>query len=153
MVSVAQKLSTIEEWRQDQSCLFQRGDYKNKDRNPEKLSWVRFPVKMVSVARKLSMIKERRQDQSSLFRRGDYRNKGYSPEKLSWVRFPVEVVSVVWKLSTIEEWCQDQTCLFQKEITEAKTTTMKIVLGSTPDEDGFCSSETKHDRKTMPTEN
>jgi hypothetical protein len=62
MVYVAWKLSTMEEWSQDQSCLFQR-DYRNIGHNPEKLSWVRVPVKMVSVARKLSMMKEWRQDQ------------------------------------------------------------------------------------------
>jgi hypothetical protein len=31
--------------------MFGTGDYRNKDQNPEKLSWVRIPVKMVSVAR------------------------------------------------------------------------------------------------------
>jgi hypothetical protein len=50
MFSVAQKLSTIIEQRQDQSCLFQQGDFRNKGQNPEKkLSWVRVPVKVFSV--------------------------------------------------------------------------------------------------------
>jgi hypothetical protein len=34
-VPVARKLSTIEERRQDQSCLFRSGNYKNKGHNPE----------------------------------------------------------------------------------------------------------------------
>jgi hypothetical protein len=33
MVSVGQKQSTTEEWRQDQSCLFRRGYYENKGHN------------------------------------------------------------------------------------------------------------------------
>jgi hypothetical protein len=63
VVPVARKLSTLEERRQDQNCLFRRGDYRNKGHNPEQL-WVRLPVKIVSVARNLSTIEERRQDQS-----------------------------------------------------------------------------------------
>jgi hypothetical protein len=59
-VPVARKLSTIEEWCQDQSCLFRR-DYRNKDHDIEKLSWVQVLTRMVSVARKLSTIQERLQ--------------------------------------------------------------------------------------------
>jgi hypothetical protein len=74
-VPVARKLRTIEERRQDQSCLFRRGDYTNKGHNHDKnLSWVLGPVKMVSVARKVSTIDERRIEQNCLFQRGDYRN-------------------------------------------------------------------------------
>jgi hypothetical protein len=40
VVSVARKLRTIEERRQDQSCLFRREDYRNKSHNSAKLSWV-----------------------------------------------------------------------------------------------------------------
>jgi hypothetical protein len=58
-ISVPQKLSMIEQ-RSDQSCLFRRGDYRNKGHNPEKLFWVRVPVKIVSVPRKLSTKEERR---------------------------------------------------------------------------------------------
>jgi hypothetical protein len=43
---VAQKLSTIEERHKEQSCLFRRGDYRNKGHNPDKLSWVPFLTKM-----------------------------------------------------------------------------------------------------------
>jgi hypothetical protein len=86
MVTVARKLNTIEERRQDKSCFFRRGDYRNRGHNSEEVSWVRVPMKMVSVARQLSMIKERRQGQICLFRRGDYRNKGHNHENLSWVR-------------------------------------------------------------------
>jgi hypothetical protein len=41
--------------------LFRRVDYENKGHNPEKLSWVRFPVKVIHVARKLTTIQEQRQ--------------------------------------------------------------------------------------------
>jgi hypothetical protein len=34
-VSVARKVSTIEEWRHDQNCLFRRGDYRGKCNNTE----------------------------------------------------------------------------------------------------------------------
>jgi galactose-1-phosphate uridylyltransferase len=61
-VPVPRKLSTIEERRQDQSCLFQRGDFRNKGHNPEKLSRVRVLTRMVSVARNLSTIEEQRQE-------------------------------------------------------------------------------------------
>jgi hypothetical protein len=44
---VVRKLSTTEEWSQDKSCLFQRGDYRNKGHDTEKLSWVRFLTKTV----------------------------------------------------------------------------------------------------------
>jgi hypothetical protein len=56
MVSVVRKLSTIEERRQDQSYLFLRGDYRNKGHNPEKLSWVRFPVNMLDLGVIFSVI-------------------------------------------------------------------------------------------------
>jgi hypothetical protein len=60
----------------------QRGDYRNKGYNPEKLFWVRFSVKMVFVAWKLITIKEQCQNQCRFFRQRDYRNKGKYPEKL-----------------------------------------------------------------------
>jgi hypothetical protein len=66
VVPVARKLSTIEEWRQDQSYLFRRGYYRNKGHNSEKLSWVRVPVWMVFGAQKLSTTEEWRQDQNVL---------------------------------------------------------------------------------------
>jgi hypothetical protein len=56
LLSVARKLSTIEEQRQDQSCLFLRGVYRNKGYNAGKLSWVRVPMKIFSVPRVLSLI-------------------------------------------------------------------------------------------------
>jgi hypothetical protein len=66
-VPVARKLSTIEERRQDQSCLFRRGDYRNRAHYPKHLSWVQVPMKMVSGARKLNTIEERRKEQNCLF--------------------------------------------------------------------------------------
>jgi hypothetical protein len=56
-IPVNQKLSMAEEWCQDQSWLFQRRDYRNKEHNLQKLSWVRVPVRLDPVAWKLSIIK------------------------------------------------------------------------------------------------
>jgi hypothetical protein len=81
MVSVARKLRTIEERRQNQRCLFRRRNYKNKDQKSEN-SWVLFPAKMVSAARKLSTIEQWRQEKSCLFRRENYRNEDHNPEKV-----------------------------------------------------------------------
>jgi hypothetical protein len=38
VIAVAQKLSTIEERLQEQSCLFQKGDYRIKGHNPINMS-------------------------------------------------------------------------------------------------------------------
>jgi hypothetical protein len=124
VVSVAWKLSTIQEWCQNQSCSFRWGSYRNKFCNPEKLSWIWFPVKMVSVVQRRRMIEERCQNHSCFFRRGDYRNKGLNPKKLSWVRFLVKFFSVARKLSTIDERRQDRSC-FGEEITGTKATNTK----------------------------
>jgi hypothetical protein len=110
-------------------------------------------VKMVYVARKLSTTEERCQDQICFFRRGHYRNKGQYTEKLSWVQFPVKMVFVARKLSVIQERRQDQSCCFSAKIAGTKARTLKTVLGSSPDEDGFCSLETKHKRRTMRRQN
>jgi hypothetical protein len=56
---VARKLSTREERRQEQRCLFRRGDYRNHGHNHVYMSRVRVPVKMFPVARKPSRIKQR----------------------------------------------------------------------------------------------
>jgi hypothetical protein len=63
MFSVTRKLSTARERRQKQSCLFRKGDYRNKAMTRENY-WVRFPMRMVSLARKLRKI-ERCQHQNS----------------------------------------------------------------------------------------
>jgi hypothetical protein len=112
-VSVARKLSTIEEWRLNQSCLFRKGDYRNKDQNSEKLSWVRFPMKMVSVARILSTTEEQLQDKSCLFRRGNYRENVTTP-KIVLGLSPDEEIYVAPKLSTREERRQGKICLFRR---------------------------------------
>jgi hypothetical protein len=72
-----------------------------------------------------------------------------NPEKLSWVWFPAKMVSVSRKLSTIEERRQDQVVCFGEGNTGTKATTPKRVLGSSPDEDGFCSSKSKQDRRKI----
>jgi hypothetical protein len=124
VVPVARKLSTTEERRRGQSCLFQRWDYKNRDRSHENLLSDRVPLKMVSVPGKPSMIKEQRQDQSSLFREGEYRRKVATTNK-SWVRVLVKMLSVARKLSIIKEQCQDQNCFFQEWEYRTKVATMK----------------------------
>jgi hypothetical protein len=48
-VPVARKLSTIEEWREDQSCSFQRRYFRNESHSHEK-SCVRVPMEMISAA-------------------------------------------------------------------------------------------------------
>lgn len=48
-IPVAWKSRTIEQWRLDQSCLFRRGDYRNRDRNPEEFSRVRVSVKILGL--------------------------------------------------------------------------------------------------------
>jgi hypothetical protein len=40
MFAAAQKLSIIEERLQEQSCLFEIEDYRNKGHSPEKLTWI-----------------------------------------------------------------------------------------------------------------
>jgi hypothetical protein len=79
MVSVARKLSTIEEQCKEQCSLFRRGDYRNKGHKPEKLSSALVLVKPFSLPWKLLMAEEHR-DQHGLFRRGDCRNKWRNPE-------------------------------------------------------------------------
>jgi ribosomal protein L30/L7E len=65
-----------------------------------------------------------------------------------WVRNPVRVVSVFWKLSTIEEHRQDRSCLFRRGDYRNNGPNPEKLPGSSPGEDGFCSSETKYYRKT-----
>jgi hypothetical protein len=89
----------IEEQHQNQ--LFQREDYRGQ--NPEKLSWVRVPVKMDYIAQKLSTIDKQCQDQSCLFQRADCRNRGHNLKKLSRVRVLLKMVFVARKLSMIKE--------------------------------------------------
>jgi hypothetical protein len=49
----------------------------------------------------------------------------------------------------IEERRQSKILCFSEEITGAKATTPKTVLGSSPDKDGSSSSETKHERRMV----
>jgi hypothetical protein len=81
VVPVARERSTIEERRQDQSCLVGKGDYSNKGHNPEKSVLRSSPDEDKPVARKLSTIEQWCQEHFFLLRQGDYRNKGKKPEK------------------------------------------------------------------------
>jgi hypothetical protein len=146
--SVPRIVSTIEERREDQSCLFRRGDYRNEGQNPENLYCARVLVKNVYVARKLITAEKRRQDESSLFWRVDYRNKGQHPEKLSWIRVPVKMVSVDRKLGAVEERRQVQSCLSRLGCyREKRPQLQKFVLSSSPGEYELFSSGTRHDIK------
>jgi hypothetical protein len=71
----------MEKRRQDQSCLFRRGDHRTKGHNSKNTVLESISNEDGSVARKLSTIEERRQDRRCLFRRGDYRNKCRHPDK------------------------------------------------------------------------
>jgi hypothetical protein len=122
MVSVARKLSTIEQHR-EQTCLLGRDDYTNKGNNPEKLSWVSSPGESgfyssktkhdIWMALRLKLF-------VSVWR---LENRGQNTEKLSRFRVPVNIVSEARKISTIEEQRQDQSCLFLREVTGSKVTT------------------------------
>jgi hypothetical protein len=52
IISVDRKLSMTVEWHQEQSYLFQWGDYRNKGHNLENQPQVRVLVKMASVVLK-----------------------------------------------------------------------------------------------------
>jgi hypothetical protein len=69
---------------------------------------------------------------------------------MSWVRFLVRVVFVARKLITIEERRPTKVVCFNEEITGQRPYPRKSVLGSNPDEDVFCSSVSKHNRRTGP---
>jgi hypothetical protein len=55
------------------------------------------------------------------------------------------MVSVAWRLSMIDDRLQDQGRL-DEDVTGINTIAPRTVLGSSPDEDVFCNSETKHDK-------
>jgi hypothetical protein len=130
------------------SCLFLETRKRTKEgQNAGKASWIRVPVRPVPLARKLSTAEERRQDQSCLFRKVYYRNKDQNCEKLSCVRVPVKIIPVARELNTIEEQRQDRNCIGER-IKEPRSQTRTSVLGSSPGENGFCGSKTKHDRRT-----
>jgi hypothetical protein len=80
ILPVAWKLSKIEEWRQDRSCLFWRGECKNKAHNSRNFLGS-ILGKDVFVAQKLSTIEKWCQGENCLFGRGDYRSKGQNPKK------------------------------------------------------------------------
>jgi hypothetical protein len=144
IVYVARKLCTIEERRQDQSCLFRRGDYRNKTQNPVKLlgsipsedgfcsSETKHDRRMVP-GLKLFVFARRLQEQRP------------QHQKRTWVRVLMRMVSVARKLSMREERCQGKIC-FGEEIAGTKVTDPKTVLGLSPTEVGFSSSETKQIR-------
>jgi hypothetical protein len=51
------------------------------------------------------------------------------------------------ELSTIKKVAKTKAVCFDKEIPGTTATTPKTILGSSPGEDVFCSSKTKHDRR------
>jgi hypothetical protein len=70
VVPMPLKLSTIEEWWQEQSCLFWWGEYMNKSHDLNKLFWVHFPAKIFSVAQNLSPTEEHHISSSRLKEQG-----------------------------------------------------------------------------------
>jgi hypothetical protein len=56
------------------------------------------------------------------------------------------------ELSMIEERHHDWSC-FERKLQEQRLQPKKFVLGQSPDEDGLCSMETKHDRRIVPSQN
>jgi hypothetical protein len=75
-------------------------------------------------------------------------------EKVSLVRFPVRTVPAARKLCKIDERRQrPKLYVSKRRLQKQRPQPRKTVLGSSPDEDIFCSSETKHDRRTAPRQN
>jgi hypothetical protein len=73
-----------------------------------------------------------------------------TPE-VSRVQFPVRAVPVARKLSTVEERRQDKVLFVSmRRLRKRRPQPRQPVLSSIPGEGGFCSSETKHDRRTAP---
>lgn len=69
-------------------------------------------------------------------------------KKLSWIWVLVIVVPVAQKLSTAEIWHPQQICLFWWGDNRNKgQNAERSVLGSSHDGGGFCSSESKHERR------
>jgi hypothetical protein len=73
------------------------------------------------------------------------------PRKAVMGLSPDEMVSVARKLSAVKERREDQSCLFRWGYGNKGHSSEKSVLGSSSGEDGFCSSEIKHDRRTAPS--
>jgi hypothetical protein len=103
-VAVGQKLSMIGERPQEQCCLFQTIDYRNKRHDTDKLTWVCFPTKLF-VDRKVSMTEEWRLDKSCLYRRKKYSNNNRYKSVLG--SSPAEGFSLSRKLRNIEERCKE----------------------------------------------
>jgi hypothetical protein len=76
--------------------------------------------------------------------------KVINPKKLSWVRVPVKMVYVARKLNTAEKRRQVQNCLLQRGDYSTGHSPEKLSTVLSPSEDGFCSLETKHDRRMVP---
>jgi hypothetical protein len=94
IIFVGRKLRTTEERRQDQSCLFRRGDYGKKGHNSEKLSCIRDSVNMVSVARKPTRRKSGAKTKVVCFGEKILGTQATTPTNPSSVRVLVKMISV-----------------------------------------------------------
>jgi hypothetical protein len=66
------------------------------------------------------------------------------------VRFLVKACPIARKLSTIEERRQDPSCLSRRGDYRNKVHNPQTLLSLIPSEEGFCNSETKHNRRPAP---
>jgi hypothetical protein len=93
-VPVARKLSTIEERRKDQNCLFRRGNYRNEDQNPENLSCIRVPVKTVLCSSETKHDRRTAQKPKLFVSAGKLQERRSQTRKLSWVRVLVKILGL-----------------------------------------------------------
>jgi hypothetical protein len=94
MVSVDLKLSTIEERRQDQSCLSRRADYRNKGRNPEETVLGSIPGQdgfSISETKDNRRMTQRTKLFVSTRRLQELRSQ---TRKLSWIRVSVNMLDL-----------------------------------------------------------
>jgi hypothetical protein len=72
---------------------------------------------------------------------------GSKLRNVSWVRFPLRVFPVARKISTIGMTPRPKLIVSKRRLQKQRPELRKIVRGSIPSEDGFYSSDNKHDRK------
>jgi hypothetical protein len=118
---VAHKLNTIEERRQDQSCLFWLGDYGNKGHNPEKFVLGFSPGE----GRFFS-------SETKYNRRPVPNEDGFCSSETKYNRRTAPTSKLF---------------ILAGRLQEQRKQPQKSVPGSSPGEDGFCSPITKQDRR------
>jgi hypothetical protein len=100
MVSAVQKLSRMEEWRQN--CLFKPDDYRYDGHKSEKiLCW--SPGDSIFSVMETNDGKKQTKDHICLFPWGYYGNKVHEPEEFVLGLIPVKTFSVLWRIWIVEE--------------------------------------------------